>query len=259
MSTDRPRRLRRAISLKWLLLLVLIWGVFLGWRVNRARTQRRVVQAVRNPGVTFHYDWQFVGGTYRPRRKPPGPDWLRRFLGNEYFKEVTHAGIADTSPMNPENKSGRRIDRVLADLRALDRLRELTINGRQLRDGDLARIRGLTALEKLEIDGARNLTDAGVSHLRGIDHLRSIAITDCTLTDASLDQLAEIPALEELDLRGNRLTDAGLHKLSRLPHLRSLRPGWGATRLPTEGWSRSGISGASRSWTSRTRKSAMRD
>jgi hypothetical protein len=235
MSTAPPRRRRLAISVRGLLLLVLLVGVFLGWRVHRAREQQRAARVVRDNGGTLHYDWEFAGGTFTPGGKPPGPAWLRRLLGDEYFQEVAWVSIADTDPMDPENASGRRIDRVLVALRAMDRLRELHLNGRQLRDAHLARIRDLTSLERLEIWGAVHLTDAGLAHLRGLGHLRSIAINDCALTDASLDPLADIPSLEELDLRGNRLTDAGLGRLSRLSRLRRLRLGYGRNAITDRG------------------------
>ncbi|MGO9470735.1 MAG: hypothetical protein ACLQVF_42120 [Isosphaeraceae bacterium] len=38
------------------MILVLIFAVFLGWRVNKARQQRRVVAAVDKYGGWVHYD-----------------------------------------------------------------------------------------------------------------------------------------------------------------------------------------------------------
>ena len=235
MGADAPRRRRPAISLRALLLLVLLAGLLLGWRVRRARDQERVVQLLRTSGGTHHYDWEFVGGTFTPGREPPGPGWFRRLLGDAYFQEVSWVSLADHHPPERSEEAGRSLDRVLVGLRTLDRLRELSIGGRQLHDPHMARVRDLASLERLEVWGAANLTDAGIVHLRGLDRLRSIAINDCSLRDASLGHLAEIPSLEELDLRGNRITDAGLARLERLPRLRRLRLGYGRNEITDRG------------------------
>ncbi len=55
------------------MVLILIFGVFLGWRVNIARQQRRVVAAVEKYGGWVHYDYEFVNGKVSPGQEP----WLR--------------------------------------------------------------------------------------------------------------------------------------------------------------------------------------
>jgi hypothetical protein len=59
------------------MLLVLILAVLLGWRVNKARQQRRVVAAVEQYGGWVHYDYEFVSGKLTPGQEPWAPHWLR--------------------------------------------------------------------------------------------------------------------------------------------------------------------------------------
>jgi Leucine rich repeat/Leucine Rich repeat len=229
MSTSTPRTRRLAISLKGLLLLVLIVGALLAWPINRAREQRRLVKRLPRPGVTLHYDWEFVAAKYTRGSGPPGPRWLRTWLGDEYFQEIVSVDIAETQDHTAA------LERALDYLRDLDRLRELHINAHSLQDAHMARVAALTRLESLEIGGPNHLTSAGHAHIRSLGNLRSIAINDCAITDVWLDDLATLPSLEVLDVRGNCLTDSALRGLWRLPHLRQLRLGYGRNEITDRG------------------------
>ena len=97
-SAVRPRRNWRALSLRSLLVLFTLLAVWLAVVANRAREQRRIVNALSQyPGVMIMYDYS---GTCRPAVEipkprplgpPPGPLWLRSRLGDEYF--VTVIGV----------------------------------------------------------------------------------------------------------------------------------------------------------------------
>ncbi len=214
MGEEAKKRGRLAIGLRGLMVRILALGLLLGWQARKADDQRKAVRALKEANGSYHYDWEFVGGKYAKGRKPPGPDWLRGLVGDEYFQEVTWVNLCDSRPPGEEVEAGRALDRLPAQLGSLGRLRELHLSGRQLHDDNMARVRGLPALETLTVVGAENLSDAGVAHLRNIGHLTRIEINDCKLTDESLDSLADVPSLEELDLRGNRITDARLGHLS---------------------------------------------
>ncbi len=61
MPVERIRKYLR-VSLRTLMLLVLLFAVLLGFQVNKARQQRRVVAAVEKYGGWVHYDHEFVAG-----------------------------------------------------------------------------------------------------------------------------------------------------------------------------------------------------
>jgi hypothetical protein len=94
------RRLR--FSLRHLLVLVTILAVVLsfgGKRVVDARKQRQLIAMIQSYGGENHHDLNFKNATERTIRfsnmefSPtlPGPDWIRRWLGDEYFVSVAEA------------------------------------------------------------------------------------------------------------------------------------------------------------------------
>src|SRR4051812_10286776 len=83
---------RFVVSLRVMLLLVLACGLWLGWKANRAREQRRAIEAVRSHGGQVFFDWNedTLLSSVKPEGKhPSAPRWARQLLGDEYFQEVT--------------------------------------------------------------------------------------------------------------------------------------------------------------------------
>ena len=50
------------MSVRALLVLILVVGLWLGWVVHKAREQREAVAALQKFGGFVHYDWEFVNG-----------------------------------------------------------------------------------------------------------------------------------------------------------------------------------------------------
>jgi hypothetical protein len=94
---DKSRASRFRLSLRALMLIVLVTGGTIGWKANRARTQRQAVAAIKETKGFVFYDFQYTGneppGKLNPRNEPGAPKWLRRVFGDEYFQEVTMVGI----------------------------------------------------------------------------------------------------------------------------------------------------------------------
>ena len=89
------RRRYLTFSLRTLFVLLTALAVWLGVVVNRAREQREAVKAIEALGGILFYDWQLGrprGINYllpRPRQaEPPGPEWLRKLIGDHYFQNV---------------------------------------------------------------------------------------------------------------------------------------------------------------------------
>jgi hypothetical protein len=77
----RPQQRKRRwlqFSLRTLLVAVTLLAVWLGLWTDRARRQRVAVQRVRELGGDIRYDYENQKGG-----QPPGPEWLRRLLGDE--------------------------------------------------------------------------------------------------------------------------------------------------------------------------------
>jgi hypothetical protein len=78
--------------------LVLIVGGGLGWVIHRAHVQRDAVAAIERVGGYVGYSWQRSKGNWvYPRRKPPGPDWVRRTLGPDFLDTVSNEAIPGPS------------------------------------------------------------------------------------------------------------------------------------------------------------------
>ena len=88
-SPTKPRWFR--FSLRFLLLLVTIICVSLGWKVYQVRNQQAVAAKLVQADMTVKFDEHpFAKGVNIARLQgPPGPKWLRRILGDEFFTQLT--------------------------------------------------------------------------------------------------------------------------------------------------------------------------
>jgi hypothetical protein len=75
-----PRRWLQ-FSLRGFFVLLTTLAVWLGVIVHRAREQREAVKAIEALEAIVGYD------------TPPGPAWLRRLIGDEYFQNAVDAAI----------------------------------------------------------------------------------------------------------------------------------------------------------------------
>ncbi len=98
-KADPPKRKRRWLqfSLRSLLLAVLIVAIGMAaWIVpikNRAQRQKEAVDAILKGGGFVVYDYQEYGERIHEDAKPPGPDWLRKLLGDDVFTNVIAADV----------------------------------------------------------------------------------------------------------------------------------------------------------------------
>ncbi len=192
MSTppEKPGRRWFRISVRMMMLLILIIAVLIGWRVNRANTQRRAVAAIKKAGGEVEYDYQYSNSLFDPNATPRAPAWLRRQLGDEYFQEVECVTLSSSAT-----------DTTLASLEGCDRLKELDIIADPSKIGDgLVHLRGLVSLETLFLNGA-GVTDAGLSHLRGMTRLKHLDLQSTKVTDAGLAPLEGLTELRILSIR----------------------------------------------------------
>lgn len=215
----RRTRRRLAFGLRTLMLFVLAVAAVLGWKVHRAKVQRRAVARIEAAGGAVTYDFSFGGESPsdRPASEPPAPAWLRRAIGDEFFQEVTAVSFHGVKMLWTGD--------VLAPIDDLDHLLSLTLSGRAIAPTDLEWIGRSRSLRILELRQA-DINDSGLSILANARRLRrlDIGFSD-RVTDAGLASLRGLLELEEFSISGARLNGPGLAHLADLPALRSLRLG----------------------------------
>jgi hypothetical protein len=268
-TTPKPRRGRFAVSVRTLMLLVLLACLALGWRVNRAQTQRRAVARIKAAGGSVKYDYE-VGGEYPPkwavRTKgepvPWGPAWLRKWIGDEYFQEVTIVSLGGDRVTDDSLSAVEDLDRViqlnlwntrnvtnaglthlrgaksvrsamihprmmadawLPHLAYLAELRELDLSRTPVTDSGLKHIERSLLLEALRLQGAWRVTDSGLACIKGLKNLRTLDLSGTMVTDAGLAHLENLAELRELDLSVDMISDAGITHLKGLHKLRELK------------------------------------
>ncbi len=237
-----PRASRFRLSLRAFMLIVLITGGIIGWKANRAHTQRRAVEAIKAIHGVVAYDFQYTsyevpGVGFNPRKEPAAPKWLRKIVGDEYFQEVTMVDIrspisADILPtivkldrlvhfgLNTSKIDGS----ALAPLAKLPRLQSLVLSGGSVTDEGIANLAGARALRRLSIQGAAGVTDAGMASLADLPDLNSIEIFVAPkLTAFGLKNLGlRLAELETLVLYQTSLTDDGMACLENCRKLKVL-------------------------------------
>jgi Leucine Rich repeat len=216
---DKPRVSRFRLSLRALMVIVLVSGGLIGWKANRAHTQRRAVEAIKAINGNVVYDFQYAGNDvltpapFSARKEPDAPKWLRNLLGDEYFQEVTMVDIR--SPVSAD---------LLPTIAKLDHLVHLGLNGSKLDDSAMAQIAKIPSLLSLVLSQG-SVTDAGLANLAGARKLRRLALHGASgVTDAGMTSLADLPDLKSVEIFvAPKLTALGLKNLGpRLADLERL-------------------------------------
>jgi len=207
-SKRKPHLFR--FSLRTLLVLITLLGIWLGLQGKRARDQKEAIQSIlapdKNNDVAVYYDYQLDdAGQYLAAAVPPGPEWLRQLIGDHFF--------------------------ISAD--------SISFYGPDVSASQLEPLKRLPGLKSLTFSST-SFSDEGFAHLKDLGTLRSLVIDDSTITDGGLSHLVRLSRLQELRLFSNEITDAGLLRLARLGQLGELHvmgdgiTHQGASRLANE-------------------------
>ena len=211
-APTKPRRRWFRFSLRTLLLLVAIIGVPLGMKMNRVRNQRLVVAELRRLNAQIMYDYEDTRtkGVQTVVNPPqiPGPAWLRRLLGDEYFVEVISVRL-----------DGPKVtDETVASISKLPNLRSITLDyADKISDKGLAHLEGMQ-LEGLGLTYCPGISDEGLAHLARMQDLESLALFSDRITSAGLERLTGLKRLKILSVSG-RITDSYLEQVSKLSSL----------------------------------------
>ena len=208
-------------SLRSLLAFTLICAIPCAWlakKIEKKRRDREAVEAFIKLGARVYYDYEVANAG----PKPPGPDWLRKFLGENFFSEVDSV-LWGESNWSPPSKHGNLTDAELEQVGKLTELHTLKLLGDDVNvtDAGLANLKGLTQLQQLHL-AAPNVTDAGLENLQGLTQLETLVLMDARVTDAGLENLNRLTRLQSLSLARTNVTDAGLVHLKGLTKLQYL-------------------------------------
>jgi hypothetical protein len=161
-------RWRFQFSIRSLLVLTIAVALpcsWLGVEMKEAKEQHDVVDVIEKFGgaVGVGYDWEYdaTDANRLKHAQPPGPEWLRKLLGSDFFGAVVMLYIY----------SDEIADAGLAQIAGLTRLQELDLQSTQITDAGLAHLARLTRLQRLSLDGTK-ITDAGLAHLAGLTRLQ---------------------------------------------------------------------------------------
>ena len=244
----RPRRvvLRRIIKIALVFLCLSlpadVYFGYLDWQVHR---ESKAIQILRANGVQVTtYDttprwakvvffgraawlWQRADGVYTPFESrgggwpspPPKPVSLQWENATQYIAVV--ANLKSLRAFSFCGEENSVTDNDLAQLKGLTALQMLDIPGTLLTDAGLAQLQGLTALEYLNLAGTR-ITDAGLAHLKGFTALQCLDLENTQISDAGLAQLKGFTALRRLYLENTQISDTGLAQLQYLTNLQNL-------------------------------------
>jgi hypothetical protein len=219
MSTTPKHRLRwyqySLRSLFVLTVLVAIGGSWFAVKKQQVERERAAVRAIEELGGCYvGYNYQYdASGVPIPNAKPPGPAWLRAWLGDDFFAQVV------TLVWEPEG--GQAVHAGFEHLEALKQLRTLHLISTRVTDTGLEHIKGLTKLKSLWLL-ERNVTDVGLERLKGLTQLEDLNLNGTQVTDVGLGHLQGLTQLTTLRLCGTKITDAGLAHLSGLTQLKLL-------------------------------------
>ena len=200
------------ISLRGLMILILVSGVWLGWIVHRAQVQHDAVAAIQKAAGVAFYDWEWQNNSPVSNGKPSAPKRLVDRLGVDYFGHVVFVQLyPDRGPADAEQ--------VLSHIGRLGQLEILNLFGPSVTDARLTCLDGLTSLQELKLNHAQ-VGGSGLGHLKGLTRLRVLRFEDTPLGDAGLIHLKELSALNELWLYRTEITESGARELQKaLPRL----------------------------------------
>jgi hypothetical protein len=180
-----PKRKRRwfQFSLRTLLVFTVVCAIGSAWvarKMEQKRDELKTVEDIVESGGQVFYDYQILKGG-----EPPGPDWLRKLLGENFFSEVV--GV------NLDYAHVKINDVWLLKVKRLPRLQWLSLVDTDVTDVGLANLKGMTRLEKLYL-GNTQVTDAGLVQLKEFFQLKALYLKETRVTDAGVLELQrELP------------------------------------------------------------------
>lgn len=195
-NNTNQRRFHR-FSLRTLLISVTVGSCLIGWYVAQSQNQRACVGVIVENGGRVIYAHSYRTGKFDANANPPGPKWLRDWLGLDYFDHVHGidfskqdiAGLPDLSAVS-EIKTLWLRNTNLDDLTVVSHLTELEnlwIGETQVHD-----LSPLSRNKKLKWLSLERTNVQDLSPLNGLADLRTLNISGTKISAESLKQFREL-------------------------------------------------------------------
>ncbi len=193
MSAPSRRWPRVRFRLWHLLALMTLLCGWLGYETNRARRNARVVKAIQKADGLVGYLHRYNDRKWidevgfakldlpkgaRVNLPSPAPQWLREFIGDQFFVRIGHVTLDDEE----------KCRELLPEICRFDDMVEFDAAG--LSDADVPQLAQLTKLKMLTLVGP--------------------------VTDASIESLAAMHSLTLLDVKSTDITKRGAGRLEKL-------------------------------------------
>jgi hypothetical protein len=213
VPANKSKRRWLQFSLRSLLIFTLSCAVAGGWlgkRMEQKRDEREAIEALVKLGCYVEYDYE----TENANAKPPGPDWLRNLLGENFLSEVVCVSIGRPPTLSASG---------LVNLKGMTQLQTLDLNGSKVTDAGLTHLIALPRLDFLSLANTA-VSDSGLAHVSGLPRLQTLNLIGTHVTDAGLAPLYRLTKLQMLELHGTNVTDAGVDELQKsLPNCKIIR------------------------------------
>jgi hypothetical protein len=209
-TMPRPRLRWYQFTIRSLLVLTALVAIGSSWFVvkkQKADRQRAAVRAIEAMGGQVFYDCQGgIAHTYNPI-------WLRAWLGDDFFGQVTDAYFFDSDVT----------DDGLEYIGQLAQLKVLVFHNAKISDAGLEHLKGLTQLTLLRLCNTQ-VTDEGIKELQqalncqiervnGLNQVEALYLDNSQVTDAGLESLKGFTKLRLLHIHNTKVTDEGVKKL----------------------------------------------
>lgn len=148
---------------------------------------------------------------------------VRRFvcacprLGDQGLRNLRHAATVTALALPDSQVTGPG----LAELEALQKLSELSIENRDIGPEGFEALARVTTLRRLELTG--EVEDGQLTNLSGLRGLRALRLACPNVGDKIAGELGKLTELQELDLSRTQFSDVGLAALRRMDQLRVLK------------------------------------
>ena len=160
------------------MIIVTLFAVACSWfavKMQQVKIQKEAVEAIMKLGGDVAYDYQLDDSSginsMAVMEPPPGPAWLRKILGDDFFRTVAY--------VEPTNDASMLI------LKEMREIQQLNLTCSQVTDTGLKHLEGLTQLKVLYLGGPQ-VTDAGLEYLKGLIQLQRLDLSS-NVTDAGLE------------------------------------------------------------------------
>ena len=191
--SDQPKTLTRPwrrflrLSMHGLIVVVLLFGVWLGWLVRTARIQRDAVKAITAAGGLVKYNWGWTKANPTMVIKRADPGWLADLIGIDYVGHVTVVWLTASPSLS---------DATMIQVGHFTRLRQLRLDQSSIKDAWLEHLSRLEQLSSLNLDGTR-VSDQGLAQLSPLKELSALYLDSTRVTDSGVDELQKVvPGLQ---------------------------------------------------------------